>query len=137
MKQKLTSRKFLAALSGVLIGIGVIISGDTVEGVVTVLTSVIGYLVAEGMIDAKAVKTSAEAVEEIAAEVADNVMPNTTINKNQNGAMSGFGDVHTALYRGVDGFNATVTGAQNAIAQQAYDIINDAEGGKHDELLQG
>lgn len=92
MKNKITSRKFLAALSGVLIGVGVIISGDTVEGIVTVLTSVIGYLVAEGMIDAKAVKTSAEAVEEIAAEVAANV---------------------------------------------AYDIINDAEGGKHDELLQG
>ena len=44
----------------------------------------------------------------------------TGINGIQNSITSGFGDVQTALCGGFAGVNATVNGAQNAIAQQMY-----------------
>ena len=49
---KFTSRKFIAMVAGVLTGIGVILTGGTVEGLTAVLASVITYLAAEGYIDA-------------------------------------------------------------------------------------
>lgn len=47
-------------------------------------------------------------------------MLNTTLTGIQNSVTSGFGDVQTALCGGFAGVNATVNGAQNAIAQQLY-----------------
>ena len=47
-------------------------------------------------------------------------MLNTSINGIQNAVTSGFGDVQTALCGGFAGVNASVTGAQNALAQQMY-----------------
>lgn len=44
----------------------------------------------------------------------------TAINGIQNAITSGFGDVQTALCGGFAGVNATVNGAQNALAQQLY-----------------
>ncbi|MBQ8836650.1 MAG: hypothetical protein IJ002_03980 [Clostridia bacterium] len=64
LKTKLTSRKFLVAAAGIASGVALIVSGNTTEGVAAVIASVIGYLAAEGYIDAKAVKATAEAVEE-------------------------------------------------------------------------
>ena len=64
LKTKLTSRKFLVAAAGIVSGVALIVSGNTTEGVAAVIASVIGYLVAEGYIDAKAVKATAEAVSE-------------------------------------------------------------------------
>ena len=64
LKTKLTSRKFLVAAAGIVSGVALIVSGSTTEGVAAVIASVIGYLAAEGYIDAKAVKATAEAVEE-------------------------------------------------------------------------
>ena len=55
MKAKFTSRKFLTALSGVVTGIFLILMGDTTEGATTVVSSVVAYLVAEGIIDSKRV----------------------------------------------------------------------------------
>lgn len=49
---KYTSRKFIAMIAGVLTGIGVILTGETVEGLTAVLVSIITYLAAEGFIDA-------------------------------------------------------------------------------------
>lgn len=49
---KFTSRKFIAMVAGVLTGIGVILTGGTVEGLTAVIASVITYLAAEGYIDA-------------------------------------------------------------------------------------
>lgn len=72
-KEKLTSRKFLAALSGVLIGLGVLVSGETVEGTVTILTSILGYLIAEGYVDGKAVKDGAEAISDVADGVSQSL----------------------------------------------------------------
>lgn len=45
---------------------------------------------------------------------------NTNVNGIGNAVVSGFGDVQTALCGGFAGVNATVNGAQNAIAQQMY-----------------
>ena len=64
LKTKLTSRKFLVAAAGIVSGVALIVSGSTTEGVAAVIASVIGYLAAEGYIDAKAVKATAEAVSE-------------------------------------------------------------------------
>ena len=47
-----TSRKFIAMVAGILTGIGVILTGGTVEGLTAVIASVITYLAAEGYIDA-------------------------------------------------------------------------------------
>lgn len=55
-------------------------------------------------------------------------MLNTTLNGIQNGVTSGFGDVQTALCGGFAGVNATINGAQNALAQQMYtNQISDLE----------
>jgi hypothetical protein len=62
--QKLTSRKFIAAIAGIVTGAGVIASGNVTEGVVAVIASVVAYLVAEGYIDAKAVDIADPAIEE-------------------------------------------------------------------------
>lgn len=61
--KKISSRKFIASMAGVLTGIGVIVSGSEVEGVVAVLASVIAYLITEGFIDAKAVDVLDEVVD--------------------------------------------------------------------------
>ena len=47
-------------------------------------------------------------------------MLNTGINGIQQAVTGGFGDVQTALCGGFAGVNATVNGAQNALAQQLY-----------------
>lgn len=47
-------------------------------------------------------------------------MLSTQINGIQNSITSGFGDVQTALCGGFAGVNASINGAQNAIAQQMY-----------------
>ena len=52
MKNKLTSRKFLMALSGVITGIFLIISGDATEGATAIISSIVSYCVAEGYVDA-------------------------------------------------------------------------------------
>lgn len=64
LTQKLTSRKFLAAIAGIVTGAGVIASGNTTEGVIAVIASVVAYLVAEGYIDAKAVDIANSVIEE-------------------------------------------------------------------------
>ena len=57
MKAKLTSRKLWVAIVGIVTGIVMIVSGNTIEGTTTIVASILGYLVAEGFIDAKAVNT--------------------------------------------------------------------------------
>lgn len=64
MREKLLSRKLWVALIGVLTGIVLIASGTTTEGVATVITSILGYLIAEGYIDAKAVSAVIDHVDE-------------------------------------------------------------------------
>jgi hypothetical protein len=61
--KKLSSRKFLVSAAGIVSGVALVISGSEVEGVAAIIASVIGYIVAEGYIDAKAVKAVADRVE--------------------------------------------------------------------------
>jgi hypothetical protein len=49
-----------------------------------------------------------------------NAATNTAINGLQNSVTSGFGNVQNSLCSGFAGVNATVNGAQNALAQQMY-----------------
>ncbi len=61
--KKLISRKFLAALIGVLTGLAMIFGLDenvitSVAGAVTALGSVVAYISAEGKVDAEAVKNA-------------------------------------------------------------------------------
>lgn len=67
---KFTSRKFLAALMGVLTGIALIVSGNVVEGTSTLMTAIVAYIVAEGYVDGKAVKNTIE----ISQEMLDNIV---------------------------------------------------------------
>ena len=66
---KLSSRKFLISVAGIVSGIVLISNGNATEGVATVIASVIGYLVSEGYIDAAAVKAATDKVEEKIEEV--------------------------------------------------------------------
>lgn len=75
MKDKLTSRKFWAAIAGVVVGIALAfgVDGDTitdVAGAVTALASVVTYIITEGKIDAAAVG-SVEPVEGIICDAFD------------------------------------------------------------------
>ncbi|MBQ6614054.1 MAG: hypothetical protein IIX18_01910 [Clostridia bacterium] len=56
LKTKITSRKFLVAVAGVVSGIALIASGSSTEGMTTIVASVVAYLAAEGLIDIAAVK---------------------------------------------------------------------------------
>lgn len=62
--KKLTSRKFIVSVSGIISGIVLITSGNTTEGVTAIIASVVAYLIAEGYIDAKAVDVLDDVVEE-------------------------------------------------------------------------
>lgn len=60
LKTKLTSRKFLIAVAGIVSGIALIFNGSTTEGVSTIIASVVAYLAAEGIIDIAAVKNKTD-----------------------------------------------------------------------------
>ena len=68
LKTKLSSRKFLVAVSGIVSGIVLIASGNATEGMGAIIASVVGYLVAEGYVDAKAVKATTEKIEGVIEE---------------------------------------------------------------------
>ena len=57
--KKIGSRKFIVAVSGVVSGIVLIAGGNVTEGVTAIVTSVVAYLAAEGLVDMAAVKKSA------------------------------------------------------------------------------
>ena len=63
MVKKLASRKFLAAVAGIVTGLSMIFGLDeniitTVAGAVTALGSVVVYVAAEGKVDAESVKNA-------------------------------------------------------------------------------
>lgn len=70
--KKLTSRKFLMALSGAVCGILTLFIGrtdtvTTVAGALVTLLSTLGYCITEGVLDAKSVSTMIEAARDAAA----------------------------------------------------------------------
>ena len=56
MANKFLSRKFLIALSGIISGIVLLVNGEIAAGTSSIIAAVVSYLVAEGIIDAAAVK---------------------------------------------------------------------------------
>ena len=79
---KLTSRKFLAALAGLVSGLAMVFGLDEsiisqVSGAVVSVASVIAYIITEGKIDAAAVGQAAEDV----AEAVDSVIDSTAVDK--------------------------------------------------------
>lgn len=61
-KQKLTSRKFLAAVAGIVTGIVMITSGNISEGTATVISAIAIYCAAEGLVDIASIKNIAQGV---------------------------------------------------------------------------
>lgn len=64
-KQKLTSRKWWAAVTGVIISVMVLLNVESVQAeritaLITAVSSLVAYTLAEGFIDAAAVKTKEE-----------------------------------------------------------------------------
>lgn len=70
MKEKLTSRKLWMALIGAATGIVLMLTGDATQGAATLIVSVLSYIVAEGYIDAKAVDTVLEIVDDATEQLA-------------------------------------------------------------------
>lgn len=69
-KKKLTSRKLWMALAGLISGLVLAFNGsaetaETVSGCIMSVGSVVGYLIAEGLTDAAAIKKTAEKPEEV------------------------------------------------------------------------
>lgn len=76
LKQKLSSRKLWAAIVGVVTGLSVIFGLDTdvintVSGAVVAVGSVIAYIITEGRVDAAAVKSAIELVQDAAEAIGD------------------------------------------------------------------
>lgn len=75
-KRKLSSRKFLAAVAGVVMGLAMVFGLDegtisNVAGAVVSVASVVAYIVAEGKVDAESVKNSVENVQNAVESVGD------------------------------------------------------------------
>ena len=64
--KKVSSRKFIVAVSGVVSGIVLVANGSTTEGVTAIVTSVVAYLAAEGLVDMAAVKKQSEVADKSA-----------------------------------------------------------------------
>lgn len=73
MLAKFTSRKFLIALSGIITGVIMIINKEVGAGTTTILTAIITYIIAEGIIDAKALLPVITTVKEVAQNVEENL----------------------------------------------------------------
>ena len=69
--KKVSSRKFIVAVSGVVSGIVLVVNGSTTEGVTAIVTSVVAYLAAEGLVDMAAVKKTVAQAESVADKMDD------------------------------------------------------------------
>jgi len=78
---KITSRKFLAAITGIISGIVLIKTGSTSEGTALIGSSIVGYMIAEGYVDAKSAAASASAVATVATSISSATADTTTTNK--------------------------------------------------------
>ena len=72
--KKLTSRKFLTCVAGIITGIAMIYGADTsdittVAGAITALGSIMTYTIMEGKVDAAAVKKAVDEVDKITTTV--------------------------------------------------------------------
>lgn len=77
--KKFTSRKFLTTIAGIMTGLGLILNGQTVEGIVTLLSSIATYCVVEGYLDGKTINQIPDAIEKTNEVIKDVV---EEVNKN-------------------------------------------------------
>lgn len=73
-KEKLCSRKFLAALAGIVTGLAMVFGLDNgtisnVAGAVVSVASVVAYIVTEGKVDAESVKNAVDSVQDALEDV--------------------------------------------------------------------
>ncbi len=78
--RKISSRKFLAALAGLVMGLAMVFGLDegimtTVSGALTAVASVVAYIVSEGRVDAAAVGEAVEQVQDAVESVTDEEEP--------------------------------------------------------------
>lgn len=74
--RKLTSRKFWVALSGIVAGLVMMFgyaetSAETISGAILAIGSAVGYMMAEGIVDAKNIGQILEGAEVIIGEIKD------------------------------------------------------------------
>lgn len=75
-KEKIKSRKFLAAVAGIVTGLAMVFGLDegtisSVAGAVVSVSSVVAYIITEGKVDAESVKKAVEDVQGAAGAVRD------------------------------------------------------------------
>lgn len=78
--RKLSSRKLWAAVAGVAAGIALIVNGDTTQGTAAIISAIVAYMLAEGVIDAASaanVTSKAAQVVSAAAQVISAVSDTT------------------------------------------------------------
>lgn len=76
--RKLTSRKFWVGVSGIVSGLVLIFgfadtSAETIAGAILTIGSAVGYMISEGIVDAKSVGQILEGAEIIVEEVKDGI----------------------------------------------------------------
>lgn len=74
LKEKICSRKFLAAVAGIVTGLAMVFGLDegaisSVAGAVVSVASVVAYIITEGKVDAAGVKKAVEDVQTAAEEL--------------------------------------------------------------------
>ena len=67
--KNLLSRKFLTAIIGIITGSVTIIQGDVIVGASLIAISIIGYLIAEGYVDAKSAAATASTIASVATTI--------------------------------------------------------------------
>ena len=68
-KEKLSSRKLWAAIAGFVGGVALFMQGEATGGVALMISSVVGYLAAEGYVDGKAAQTVVEIIQDVADQI--------------------------------------------------------------------
>ena len=67
--RKVSSRKMWAAIAGFASGVYLLTQGETTAGAALMISSVIGYLAAEGYVDGKAAQAIVDLVQDVAEQV--------------------------------------------------------------------
>ncbi len=67
--RKISSRKLWAAIAGFASGVYLLTQGETSAGAALMISSVIGYLAAEGYVDGKAAQAIVDLVQDTAKQV--------------------------------------------------------------------
>lgn len=67
--KNLLSRKFLTAIVGIITGVFTIVQGNTNAGTSLIVVSIVGYLIAEGYVDAASAKATANAAAVVSTSI--------------------------------------------------------------------